>query len=153
MSMPGDIDFFSGTSWWGANLTAFVENGTIAEARVDDMAERIIAAWYLLGQDDNYPDGAWLCRCFLPLYSSTNDLRTVNFNGWLSNDPATNEHVDVQSDHFKVVREIGAASTVLLKNVAGALPLHKPRSIAIIGTLSLLVRLHSHRCLRLRSRE
>ncbi|KAM5539627.1 hypothetical protein V8D89_006736 [Ganoderma adspersum] len=113
MSMPGDITFFSGTSWWGTNLTAFVENGTIAEARVDDMAERIIGAWYLLGQDSDYPD--------------------VNFNGWLLNDPATNSHVDVQSDHFKVVREIGAASTVLLKNVAGALPLRKPRSIAIIG--------------------
>ena len=58
MSMPGDITFSSGTSWWGANLTAFVENGTIASSRVDDMAERIIAAWYLLGHDDNYPDGA-----------------------------------------------------------------------------------------------
>ena len=49
------------------------------------------------------------------------------------NDPATNEHVDVQADHFKVVREIGAAGTVLLKNVAGALPLKAPKSIAIIG--------------------
>ena len=59
MSMPGDITFSSGTSWWGANLTAFVENGTIADTRVDDMAERIIAAWYLLGQDENYPDGGF----------------------------------------------------------------------------------------------
>ena len=58
MSMPGDITFNSGTSWWGAYLTAFVQNGTIARSRVDDMAERIIAAWYLLGQDKNYPDGA-----------------------------------------------------------------------------------------------
>ena len=49
-------------------------------------------------------------------------------------DPATNEHVDVQSDHYKVVREIGAAATVLLKNVAGALPLRAPKSVAIIGT-------------------
>ena len=48
-------------------------------------------------------------------------------------DPATNEHVDVQSDHYKVVREIGAAATVLLKNVAGALPLRAPKSVAIIG--------------------
>ncbi|PIL26516.1 hypothetical protein GSI_12274 [Ganoderma sinense ZZ0214-1] len=113
MSMPGDITFNSGTSWWGANLTAFVENGTIASSRVDDMAERIIAAWYLLGQDEDYPD--------------------VSFNAFFPNDPATNEHVDVQDDHYKVVREIGAASTVLLKNVDGALPLHKPKSVAIIG--------------------
>lgn len=60
MSMPGDISFSSHTSWFGANLTAFVQNGTIAESRVDDMAERIIAGWYLLGQDKNYPDGAYL---------------------------------------------------------------------------------------------
>ena len=57
----------------------------------------------------------------------------MNFNSVDQNDPATNEHVDVQEDHFKVVREIGAAGTVLLKNVAGTLPLSKPRSVAIIG--------------------
>ncbi|KAI0640926.1 glycoside hydrolase superfamily [Trametes meyenii] len=113
MSMPGDISFQSHTSWWGANLTAFVENGTIAESRVDDMAERIIAAWYLLDQDQNYPE--------------------VSFNAFFPNDPQTNKHVDVQADHYKVVREIGAAGTVLLKNVGDALPLRKPRSIAIIG--------------------
>ena len=58
----------------------------------------------------------------------------MNFNSVNLNDPATNEHVDVQEDHFKVVREIGAAGTVLLKNVAGALPLRAPKSVAIIGT-------------------
>ena len=57
MSMPGDITSGSGNSWYGTNLTAFVQNGTIAESRVDDMAERIIAGWYFLGQDNNYPDG------------------------------------------------------------------------------------------------
>jgi len=35
--MPGDITFGSGTSYFGGNLTAYVENGTISEARVDDM--------------------------------------------------------------------------------------------------------------------
>ena len=57
----------------------------------------------------------------------------MNFNAFDLTDPATNEHVDVQADHFKVVREIGAAGTVLLKNVDGALPLSKPKSIALIG--------------------
>ncbi|KDQ19728.1 glycoside hydrolase family 3 protein [Botryobasidium botryosum FD-172 SS1] len=47
---------------------------------------------------------------------------------------ACNKHVDVQGDHAKLIRQIGAASTVLLKNVGGALPLNKPRSIAIIGS-------------------
>jgi hypothetical protein len=48
MTMPGDITFNFGTSYLGANLTAFVRNGTIPEARMDDMATCIIAPWYLL---------------------------------------------------------------------------------------------------------
>ena len=60
--MPGDITFNSGNSWWGQNLTDFVNNGTISSARVDDMATRILGAWYLLGQDSKYPDGVYnLC--------------------------------------------------------------------------------------------
>jgi beta-glucosidase len=39
MSMPGDVTFSSGTSWWGKTLVDFVQNGTIPEARVDDMGE------------------------------------------------------------------------------------------------------------------
>ena len=56
--MPGDITFNSGTSWFGQNLTNFVLNGTIAASRVDDMATRILASWYLLKQDSaGYPAG------------------------------------------------------------------------------------------------
>lgn len=40
--MPGDIAFDSGTSYWGANLTVAVLNGTIPQWRVDDMATRIM---------------------------------------------------------------------------------------------------------------
>ena len=43
MTMPGDITFDSGNSYFGGNLTAFVNNGSIAEARLDDMATRIVA--------------------------------------------------------------------------------------------------------------
>ena len=69
MSMPGDIIASTGTSFFGANLTAFVENGTIAEARLDDMAERIVAAWYFLDQDNNYPTGE--CFLFPPIFSES----------------------------------------------------------------------------------
>jgi hypothetical protein len=69
----------------------------------------------------------------------------VNFNSWtLETDgyrfPESNEdftqvnwHVNVQDDHAALIREIGGASTVLLKNVNKALPLNKPKSIAVIG--------------------
>ena len=82
--MPGDIIPGTGTSFFGANLTTFVENGTIAEARLDDMAMRIAAAWYFLHQDEAYP--------------------SVNFNAFNPVDPATNERIDVQDDHFKCAK-------------------------------------------------
>jgi beta-glucosidase len=115
MTMPGDITFQSGTTYFGANLSAFVENNTIPEARLDDMATRIIAGWYFLHQD-------------------AADYPTPNFDAFNPASEVTNEHVDVQADHYKLVREIGAASTVLLKNVDGALPLKKPRSIVLVGS-------------------
>ena len=39
----------------------------------------------------------------------------------------------MQADHADLIRTIGAASTVLLKNNNNALPLNKPKSIGIIG--------------------
>ncbi|KIM71494.1 glycoside hydrolase family 3 protein [Piloderma croceum F 1598] len=119
MTMPGGIgldvgDVGTSSSYFGGNLTAFVNNGTIPLSRIDDMATRILAGWYFLGQDaPSYPQ--------------------VNFNIWNPYDDSTNGRVDVQDDHYKVVREIGAASTVLLKNDRGALPLKKPRSLVLIG--------------------
>ncbi|KAI0602912.1 glycoside hydrolase family 3 protein [Biscogniauxia sp. FL1348] len=50
-----DMVMPSGGSW-GDNLTEAVHNGSVSEARVTDMATRIIAAWYLLGQNGtNFP--------------------------------------------------------------------------------------------------
>ncbi|KAF7290649.1 Glycoside hydrolase family 3 protein [Mycena indigotica] len=115
MTMPGDITFQSGTTYFGANLTAYVQNNTIAQARLDDMATRVIAGWYLLHQDaGNFPP--------------------TNFDAFKPDSEETNEHIDVQEDHHKVVRKIGAASTVLLKNTNNALPLNKPRSIVLVGS-------------------
>ncbi|KAG7094502.1 hypothetical protein E1B28_005331 [Marasmius oreades] len=116
MTMPGDVTFNSGDSYFGGNLTAYVNNGTIPEARVDDMATRIIAGWYLLHQDaPSYPQ--------------------VNFDAFKPDNEPTNDHIDVQDDHADVVRKIGAASTILLKNENGALPLTgRERRIFLAGS-------------------
>jgi hypothetical protein len=42
MTMPGDVQFGSGDSYFGGNLTAYVNNGTIPETRIDDMATRYV---------------------------------------------------------------------------------------------------------------
>ena len=41
--------------------------------------------------------------------------------------------VDVRGDHKKLIRELGAAGIVLLKNVDNALPLKAPKNIAVFG--------------------
>lgn len=125
MSMPGDTVFNSGDSFWGTNLTIAVVNGTVPQWRVDDMAVRIMAAYYKVGRDESQ----------VP----------INFNSWSRDDygPAhaaagvgnalINEHVDVRANHGELIRKIGAASTVLLKN-EGALPLTgKEKFTAVIG--------------------
>ncbi|EJD48586.1 hypothetical protein AURDEDRAFT_112989 [Auricularia subglabra TFB-10046 SS5] len=85
-------------------------NATLA-ARLTEMCENILTPWYRLGQDKDFPP--------------------LNFNVQGS---GNNQHVNVRTDaHTKLIREIGAASTVLLKNINNALPLGTPASIAIIG--------------------
>lgn len=54
MTMPGS-DFNGGTVLWGPELTKAVNSGQVAQSRVDDMVKRILAAWYLVGQDTSYP--------------------------------------------------------------------------------------------------
>ena len=125
MTMAGDEGLASANSFWGGNLTAAVLNGTVPQWRLDDMATRIMAAYYKVGRDTTR----------VP----------INFNSWTLDTDAylhpyanwdyqqVNWHINVQGDHAALIRQIGAASTVLLKNTNGVLPLKKPKSVAIIG--------------------
>ena len=126
MSMPGDVTFSSGTSFWGANLTVAVLNGTVPQWRLDDMVTRIVAAWYYVGRDTTAVPinfDSWS----LDTYGYQHPIPGVDFG-------LINEHVDVRGDHATVVRQIGQASSVLLKNVDGALPLTgKEKYTAVIG--------------------
>ncbi|KAH9944529.1 beta-glucosidase [Epithele typhae] len=110
MTMPGDTTINSGQTYFGQNLVNAVQSGQVSEGRIDDLATRILAAYYLLGQDSGFP--------------------AVNFNSWSS---GQGSHVNVQADHKNIIREIGAASTVLLKNSGGVLPLTTPKTIAVVG--------------------
>ncbi|KAI0374349.1 beta-glucosidase [Pilatotrama ljubarskyi] len=110
MTMPGDTTLGSGQTYFGQNLVNAVQSGQVPETRIDDMATRILAAWYLLGQDSGFP--------------------AVNFNSW---NTGQGSHIDVQADHKNLIRTIDAASTVLLKNTGNALPLKAPKTIAVVG--------------------
>ena len=124
MSMPGDTEFNTGLSYWGTNLTLAVLNGTVPEYRIDDMALRIMAAYFKVGKNLDETDvnfSFWTLDTYGPLHWAANK----NFQ-------QINGHVDVREDHGNLIREIAAKGTVLLKN-NGALPLKKPRFVAVIG--------------------
>ena len=126
MTMPGDVTFDSGTSYWGPNLTVAVLNGTIPQWRLDDMVTRIMAAWYYVGRD----------KAQIPINFDSWSQETYGPENFLANMGFTtiNEHVDVRGSHGNLIRQIGAASTVLLKNVKNALPLTgKEKLTAVFG--------------------
>ena len=50
-----DIDMPNGGNLMGYALLPAVQNGSIPEARINDMITRIMAPYYLLGQDQGYP--------------------------------------------------------------------------------------------------
>ncbi|KAH9944498.1 beta-glucosidase [Epithele typhae] len=112
MTMPGDKYFAAFSSYFGSDLVnAVSESDVPSPVSMSDMATRILAAWYLLGQDSGYPD--------------------TNFNSWLS---FLGSHVDVQADHKDLIRTIGSASAVLLKNSGNVLPLNAPKTMAVVGS-------------------
>lgn len=115
MAMPGDVLFDTGTSYWGANLTVAVLNGTIPEWRLDDMVTRIVAAWYFVGRDKSQ----------VPVNFDSWTLDTFGYQHYVAKEAfgLINEHVDVRAEHSTLIRQIGSASTVLLKNNNSALPL------------------------------
>ncbi|KAJ3546018.1 hypothetical protein NM208_g2218 [Fusarium decemcellulare] len=107
-----DMVMPSGGSW-GQNLTDAVENGTVSESRLADMATRIIAAWYLTGQDADFPTpGIGMKNLTLP-----------------------HEQVDARIPESRPVLLEGAiAGHVLVKNEDNALPFRKnPNMISVFG--------------------
>ncbi|KKK26322.1 beta-glucosidase [Aspergillus rambellii] len=115
MAMPGsDFSNTPGSIYWGENLAAAVHNGLVSQERLDDMVTRILASWYLVGQDQYYP--------------------SVAFSSW--NDAAAS--VNVTGDHGHLAKTIARDSVVLLKNVNNTLPLRNPGSLAIIGSDSIV---------------
>jgi beta-glucosidase len=138
--MPGD-NFGDNKFLWGTNLLNAVSSyvslslsllspipshhttkltfhpphsGQVPQSRLDDMARRILASWYLLGQDSNYP----------------------SVTGWTSWNGGVGGP-NVQGSHKTVARAVARDGIVLLKNTNNSLPLKKPASLAIVGLDSI----------------
>ncbi|KAK7952278.1 beta-glucosidase [Apiospora aurea] len=98
---------------WGNTLVEAVRNGSVPQVRLDDMAVRIIASWYQMKQDQDFPE---------PGFGMPPDL--------------TKPHriVDARNTSSKQILFDGAVEGhVLVKNSNGALPFHKPRMLSLYG--------------------
>ncbi|KAF7555686.1 hypothetical protein G7Z17_g2025 [Cylindrodendrum hubeiense] len=129
MSMPGDtlIPLF-GNSLWMYELTRSTLNGSVPMERLNDMATRIVAAWYQFGQDQNYPKVNF-------------DTNTKNAIGQLypaawptSPEGVVNKFVQVQEDHDEIARQIAQDAITMLKNEESLLPLSKDHPLKVFGT-------------------
>ncbi|EED14872.1 beta-glucosidase, putative [Talaromyces stipitatus ATCC 10500] len=133
MDMPGAIEWGSDSgnnSYFGNNITMMIQNGSLAESRLDDMVKRILTPYYFFDQE-NYPtidlDTAQLSK---ELYGSDIPSFSHPFN--LGN--STDINRDVRGNHKDLIREIGSASAVLLKNTNNTLPLPKDiKRISVFG--------------------
>ncbi|KAK2460318.1 hypothetical protein APHAL10511_007707 [Amanita phalloides] len=123
MEQPGDYILIGG-GVYGLNLRIAIDEGAVSLTRLDQMVARILAPWYRLSQDLGYPPTSF-------------NTQAQDKSGPL------NQDVNVRSDaHTALVREIGSASAVLLKNnrttsggITIGLPITKSdiRTVAIVG--------------------
>ncbi|CBX97437.1 hypothetical protein IAQ61_007149 [Plenodomus lingam] len=119
MTMPG-TDFDKKNVYWGPQLHAAIDNKQVPQSRLDDMVKRILAAWYLLGQDKGYP--------------------AATFDSW-----NIGSH-NVGGTHRTNVRKMAAEGIVLLKNVNASLPLAKPKTVAVVGSDSIVAPKGANAC-------
>ncbi|KKY37031.1 putative periplasmic beta-glucosidase [Diaporthe ampelina] len=103
-SANAGLDFGSSTYWTEAIVEAGIANGSMTQARLDDMAVRVVLPYYFAGLDD----------------------------GKIPAEADTTEYRDVRGDHAQLIRRAGAESIVLLKN-NGVLPLRSPRTMSVFG--------------------
>ncbi|OAA56395.1 beta-glucosidase 2 precursor [Cordyceps fumosorosea ARSEF 2679] len=129
MDMPGDTQVpLFGFSYWMYDLTRSVLNGSVPMTRLNDMATRIAATWYQMGQDQGYPATNF--------HYNTRDTVGALYPAAWPESPITvvNENIDVRADHHLVARQVAQDAITLLKNDGGLLPLSKERSIKVFGT-------------------
>jgi beta-glucosidase len=87
------------------------------------MIHRIMTPYYYLGQDANFP----------PIDGYTSKLNFFSESSYVDNF-TVGPIVNVRSqEHTKLIRDLGAAGTVLLKNTDGVLPLQQPKNIGVFG--------------------
>ena len=128
MTMPGDIIFNDEESYFGPNLTMAVVNGSIPESRLDDMVTRIMAAYFLVGQQN---------LVFNTSFTSWSDSSmTWEYFFAQENFGIINQHLDARQGSLHAInaRQVAREGIVLLKNENRALPISGVQRLAVIGS-------------------
>ncbi|PSN67071.1 beta-glucosidase, partial [Corynespora cassiicola Philippines] len=140
LEMPGGmpntgIEGPAAGPFYGGVLLAAVSNGTVTEQRLDDMATRVLTPYFLLNQDISFPtvdpSGAGVFAAEQYGLPRLNEIPGAG--SLLGGEINIVEGRDVRGDHATIIRKIGAAGTVLLKNLNSALPLQNPKYVAVFG--------------------
>lgn len=103
MAMPNSV-------YWSGNLTLAVNNGSLAQSRLDDMATRIVAAYYKYAPLDNPGHG-------MPISFGVPH-------------PYTNARVPASKT---TIFQNAVEGHVLVKNIGNALPLRSPKLLSLFG--------------------
>ncbi|KAJ2902377.1 hypothetical protein MKZ38_000623 [Zalerion maritima] len=128
MDMPGDTQIpFFGTSFWMYELTRSALNGSVPMDRINDMATRIVAAWYQMGQDQDFPEPNFSSNTF----DATGSLYPAAL---LSPSGVVNQFVNVQDGHYLTARQVAQDAITMLKNDDDLLPLDVDQPLKIFGT-------------------
>ncbi|KAI6784900.1 beta-glucosidase F-like protein [Emericellopsis cladophorae] len=130
LDMPGDTQVpLFGSSFWMYEMTRAVLNGTVPMERLNDMATRVVATWYQMGQDsDDFPKTNF--------HTLSNDaVGDLYPAAWPASPKGViNEFVQVADDHHLVARQIAQEAITMLKNEDNLLPLPESRPLKVFGT-------------------
>lgn len=129
MDMPGDTQVpFVGNSYWMYELSRSILNGSVPMDRLNDMATRIVAAWYQMGQDRDFPETNFDIN--------TKTQKGLRYPAAFPDTPivVVNQFVPVQADHDIIARQVAQDAITLLKNTDHLLPLDTSRPLKVFGT-------------------
>ncbi|CAI6097753.1 unnamed protein product [Clonostachys chloroleuca] len=127
IEMPGNTTAVAGSHYFGDALLRMVQNGTVTTDRLTDMAERVLRPYFLLSQDEDFPtvdpSGGAVFLAYQIGHKAQPHL------GGYPMLPSRN----VRGNHKVLIRELGAAATVLLKNVNNTLPMKNNNEVGMFG--------------------
>jgi beta-glucosidase len=124
MEQPGLRGAPGAPYYFGNKLLEKIQAGSVSLDRLDDMVTRVMTPYFLLDQGERIPP---VDPAAGPAFANYQFGRQGPLQ--LPIVPAR----DVRADHAKLIRKIGAAGTVLLKNLNGTLPLRNETSIGLFG--------------------